>query len=110
MVSYSHTSLVPDRLMQPVGQTSTVVVASHHFLSILTSKGLVHELVSHGQISRYYSGRELFDNDDTEHFELGESFQHSGYAGRTSASVRGGVAFQWNEMKFSVNIQYSTLI
>ena len=87
MVSYGHASLVPDRLMQPVEQTSTVVVASHHLPSIHTSKGLVHELVSHGQISRYCSDRELFDSDDTEHFELEESFIHSGCAGRTFASL-----------------------
>lgn len=89
MVSYSHILLVPGRLMQPVGQTSTEEVTSHQFPSIHTSKGLVHELVSHGQISRYCSGRELFDNGDTEHFELEESFLHSGSAGRTSASLTG---------------------
>ena len=86
MVSYSHISLVPDRLMQPVEQASTMVVASHHFPSIQTSKGLVHDLVLHGQISRYCSDRELFDSDDTEHFEMVESFLPSGCVGRIFVS------------------------
>lgn len=88
MVSYSHILLAPDRLMQPVRQTSKEEVASH-FPFIHASKGLVHEHVSHEQISRYYYGRECFDNGDAEHFELGGSFLYSGSAGSTSASLTG---------------------